>query len=212
MDIFLHFVRSYNNDIINLVHTKPTTVSLLCARYMPPKSDKILFLLLGVIALGFCYTPGQQRKVFRSLKKELFSVSDYDIKKQVSNLYRSKLISSKANKDGTITLTLTDKGKMKALTYKFESMKLEKKKDWDGKWRIVMFDIPEKQRIARDVFRSKIKSIGFYELQHSVFAFPYECENEIEYIIETYKLTKWIRFGTLEKIDNDAYLRKFFGL
>ncbi|KKP32411.1 MAG: Transcriptional regulator, PaaX family [Parcubacteria group bacterium GW2011_GWC2_32_10] len=179
---------------------------------MSRPSSKILYLLLGVIALGFCYTPGQQRKVLRAIGKELFNTSDHDFKKQVNNLYRSKLIKRKANKDGTITLTLTDKGKMKALTYKFEEIKLTNKKDWDGKWHIVFFDIPEKQRVARDVFRSKIKKIGFYELQHSIFAFPYECENEIEYIIETYKISKWVRFGILEKIDNDMYLRKFFGL
>lgn len=179
---------------------------------MPKSSAKCLYLLLSVIALGFCYTPRQQRRVFKAIKKELFNVSDYDLKKQVNNLYRSKLVRRQVNKDGTITLVLTNKGKMKALTYEFENIKLEKKKDWDGKWRIVMFDIPEKQRVARDVFRSKIKNIGFYELQHSVFAFPYECENEIEFIIENYKISKWVRFGTLEKIDNDIYLRKFFGL
>jgi len=175
-------------------------------------SQKILFSLLGIIAMGFSYSPRQQRMAFRMIVGEWKDLTDKELKKQVNNLYRSKLIKRKINKDGTITLTLTDKGKMKALTYKFEEIKLAKRKDWDGRWHVVFFDIPEKQRISRDIFRDKIKKIGFYELQHSVFAFPYECENELEYIIETYKISKWVRFGVLEKIDNDIYLRKFFGL
>lgn len=173
--------------------------------------QKILITLLGVVALGLCYTPRQQRRAFRLIISEWKNLSNDKLGTQIDSLYRSKLIKRKLNKDGTITLTLTDKGKMKALTYKFTEMKLSKK-DWDGKWRLVFFDVPEKQRVARDVFRDKIKRLGFYELQHSVFAFPYECENELEYIIETYKITKWVRFGVLEKIDNDIYLREFFGL
>ena len=176
-------------------------------------NQKILFTLLGLIATGFCHTAGQQRRAFREIGKIWEkNTNNKTLDNQIDNLYRSKLVKRKINKDGTITLTLTDKGKMKALTYKFEEMKLSKKKDWDGKWHIVFFDIPEKQRVARDIFRDKIKKIGFYELQHSVFAFPYECENEIEYIIETYKISKWVRFGILEKIDNDIYLRNFFGI
>lgn len=179
---------------------------------MSSLSNKLLFSLLGIIAAGFSYTPRQQRMAFRMIAKEWKGVTNKHLKDQINNLYRSHLIKRKVNKDGTVTLTLTDKGKMKDLTYKFENIKLENRNNWDGKWRVVMFDIPEKQRIARDIFRGKIKKIGFYELQHSVFAFPYECEDEIEYIIETYKISKWVRFGTLEKIDNDAYLKKFFGL
>jgi len=179
---------------------------------MKTLGQKILITLLGVVAMGFSYTPRQQRNALRLIMSEWKNISDDKIGTQIDSLYRSKLIKRKINKDGTITLTLTNKGKMKALTYKFEEIKLTKKNEWDNKWHIVMFDIPEKQRVARDIFRDKIKKIGFYELQHSVFAFPYECENELEYIIETYKISKWVRFGTLEKIDNDAYLKKFFGL
>jgi len=181
---------------------------------MDKLGQKILITLLGLTAASLCYSPRKQMWAFKEVIK-IWNDGKINNKKfndNIGSFYRSKLIKRKQNKDGTITLTLTDKGKMKALTYKFEEMKLIKKKDWDDKWHIVFFDIPEKQRVARDIFRDKIKKIGFYELQHSVFAFPYECENEIEYIIETYKISKWVRFGTLEKIDNDAYLKKFFGL
>ena len=84
--------------------------------------------------------------------------------------------------------------------------------NWDGRWRLVIFDVPEKLRKGRDALREKLKDLGFYELQKSVFIFPYECKNEIDFLIEFFHLRKFVRYGILEKIDNDLHLRKVFGL
>jgi len=108
-------------------------------------------------------------------------------------------------------MVLTDKGKLKALTYKFDEMKIEKK-DWDGKWRLLIFDIPEKIRQGRNSLREKIKQLGFYELQKSAFIFPYNCKDEIDFIIEFYRLRKYARFAVLESIDNEKHLKQIFSL
>jgi len=90
-------------------------------------------------------------------------------------------------------------------------MKIERKK-WDGKWRIVVFDIPEKKKGVRNALRRKLKELGFYELQKSVFVFPYECGNEIEFIVEFFELRPYVRTGVLEKIDNTTHLKRIFKL
>jgi phenylacetic acid degradation operon negative regulatory protein len=90
-------------------------------------------------------------------------------------------------------------------------MVIEKEK-WDGKWRFVIFDIPEKLKSGRDALRKKIKKLGFYELQKSVFIFPYKCADEIAFIIEFFGIKKYVRHGTMDSIDDDIYLKKFFGL
>jgi len=87
-----------------------------------------------------------------------------------------------------------------------------KRENWDGKWRIVVFDIPEKIKRGRDALREKLKELGFYELQKSVFVFPYKCQNEIEFVIEFFNLRKYVRFGTLDSIDNNLHLKKIFKL
>ena len=63
-------------------------------------------------------------------------------------------------------------------------MRINKPKKWDRKWRIILFDIPEKIRKARDVFRYHLNQLGFYEFQKSVFVHPYNCKDEIDYLIE----------------------------
>ncbi len=45
---------------------------------------------------------------------------------------------------------------------------------WDGLWRIVLFDIAEEQRKVRDSIRRKLKSLGFAMFQKSVWITPFD--------------------------------------
>ena len=178
---------------------------------MPAMVKKILLLLAAGTALGFSYAPRRQIKIIKNFPEEWKKIDEQEIKKAIRNLYRSKIVSAKENSDGTYTLCLTTKGKLKTLKYSFGEMKPTKTK-WDGKWRIVIFDIPEKMRSGRDALRSKLREMGFYELQKSVFIFPYKCEEEIEFVIEFFNLRRWVRFGTLDFVDNELHLKKIFEL
>lgn len=178
---------------------------------MGPMKKKILLLLLGGVLLGFTYSPYGRRKVYREIGKEWKRVDRENLKRNISALHRSKHVSIKQNPDGSYTYTLSDKGKSSALTYQFEQMQIPKH-TWDKKWRLVAFDIPEDYRKARDALRRKLQQLGFRELQKSVFIFPYECKEEIEFIIEFFAIGKYVRYGVLESIDNDLSLRKIFHL
>jgi DNA-binding transcriptional regulator PaaX len=46
-----------------------------------------------------------------------------------------------------------------------EEVKLKKPEKWDKKWRIVIFDIPNKKKPARNTLTEKLKKLGFYHLQ-----------------------------------------------
>ena len=178
---------------------------------MSPTTKKILLLLLGGVAFGYSFTPGKQLKILKEVANAWKKIDENELKKEINNLYRSKLVSREEKPDGSYTMVLTEKGKLKALTYHFEKMKIDGGK-WDGKWRLVVFDIPEKKRKGRDALRDKIKELGFYELQKSVFIFPYHCKDEIDFIIEFFNLREYVRFGILESIDNELHLKKIFNL
>lgn len=173
--------------------------------------QKILLLLFSGIAFGFTCNPGQQWKLLKGISREWKKINEKKLKQAINELYRSKVIARKENSDKSYTLILTEKGKIKALTYHFQEMKIERK-NWDGKWRCVIFDIPEKLRQGRDALRDKLKKLGFHELQKSVFIFPYGCQEEIEFIVEFFDLKKWVRFAVLETIDNELHLKKIFRL
>lgn len=178
---------------------------------MSPLKQKILLLLAAGIAFGYSYTPQRQIGILKELGWEWRKIDEKELQKAIKELYRTKTVEIKENIDGSYTLALTKQGKLKSLTYHFEKMRL-KKTNWDDKWRIVIFDIPEKLRQGRDALRDKLKKLGFYEFQKSVFVFPYPCEDEIEFIIEFFNLRKYVRFGTLDSIDNNLHLKKIFNL
>ncbi|MBU4299094.1 hypothetical protein KJ636_03570, partial [Patescibacteria group bacterium] len=138
---------------------------------MSAAKQKILLLLLAGLSFGFTYLPNKQWKIIKGFVREWDEIDKKVLREKIRELYRSKLVQAKENPDGSCTLILTEKGKMKALTYHFQEMKI-KKENWDGKWRIVVFDIPEKLRWGRDALRDKLKELNFYEFQKSVFVFP----------------------------------------
>ena len=127
-------------------------------------------------------------------------------------LKKERLIIMSQKSDGAFVVELTEKGKHKVKEFRFADMEIPIPKKWDGKWRIVIFDIPNKRNAGREALRGKIKELDFYQLQKSVWAFPYPCEAEIEFITELFRLYPYVQIIEATKIKNDANLRKYYGL
>ena len=130
----------------------------------------------------------------------------------MGSLVKTKLVKEKHNHDGTVTLILDDYGKERVETLNLENIKIKPPKNWDGKWRIVIFDIPYYLRKSRDSLRLLFKQMGFYPLQKSVFIHPFDCRKEIEFVTEYHRANKYIRFIVADSVDNESFLRKHFKL
>jgi DNA-binding transcriptional regulator PaaX len=115
-------------------------------------------------------------------------------------------------RDGEVTITLTEAGREKALKYSLENIKIETPPFWDKKWRMVMFDIPESQRLARNVFKDKLDEMGFALIQKSAYVHPYPCHNEMEFIRSLYEIKQYVKLLVVDKIEEEDELRKRFGL
>jgi len=180
-------------------------------RNLSPAKQKILLLLFGGLAFGFSYNPKNQFKILKDLSREWKRIDERELRKNINQLYQTKLIEKKENSDGTTTITLTEKGKNRALTYNFDNIKIEKE-NWDRKWRAVIFDIPEYKRRGRDALREKIKKMGFCELQKSVWIYPYNCKDQIDFVVELFDLKRYVRFAVMESIDNELHFKNKFNL
>ncbi len=178
-------------------------------RNLSPVKQKILLLLLGGLTLSLSRSPGRYFKILGKMGKEWSRIEKEKLKNSIRELYQSKLISLTTSPDGSMTMVLNIKGKNKALRYNIEKLKIPEQK-WDGRWRIVIFDIPESRREARNALRVLLKKMSFIELQKSVFIHPYECKNEIEFIVEFFQLNRNVRYGVLNFIDNELHLRHIF--
>ena len=87
-----------------------------------------------------------------------------------------------------------------------------REKKWPGKWFLVFFDVPEKQRNKRDYLRKYLQDIGFYRYQQSVYLFPYECKKEIDLIKKIVEAAKYTSYIIADEIENENQAKIFFGL
>ena len=65
-------------------------------------------------------------------------------------------------------------------------------KEWDGKWRVVIFDILEEKRIIRNLFRRNLKKWGFKHLQKSVWISKRNVFDKLESYIKDLGIEKWV--------------------
>ena len=174
--------------------------------------QKLLLLLMGGLTLSLSRNPRQYFRTLKAIGKGYAEIERQALKNAIVDLYKSKMLEQKENNDGSLTIVLTENGKRKALTYQIDEMKIKKAQKWDKKWRIVLFDIPEKKKKIREAVRHHLKNLNFFEYQKSVFVQPYDCKNEIEYIIEFYNIRKYVRFIIADSLDNELHLINHFKL
>jgi len=114
-------------------------------------------------------------------------------------------------KDHQIYIKLTERGRKMAGWLQIDALKINKSKKWDGKWRIVIFDISQLKKFYREAFRGKLKELGFYPLQKSVWIHPFDCQNEIQVLREFFGLNqKEMRLIIAENIGSDDRLKEIF--
>lgn len=93
---------------------------------------------------------------------------------------------AKTVKDGEVYLRLTSQGKEK-IKRDFPLLSFQKRR-WDGKWRVVFYDILETNKRVRERLREKLRSLGFGMIQRSVWITPHDLTKDLREFIETNKL------------------------
>lgn len=129
-----------------------------------------------------------------------------EIQATLRYIRRQKLISE----DYEFGLQITKKAKLRLEQRRVYEITLPQHVKWDGMWRIVFFDIPEKHKASRDAFAGHIRRVGFKVLQRSVFVYPFDCRQEVEAITMHYHVSKYVSYIEARYIDNQEQLKKVF--
>ena len=107
---------------------------------------------------------------------------------------------------------LTEDGREVFLRFNYEEMEINQPRVWDRNFRVIVFDIPEKKRAARDSLREKMKELGFAKFNDSVWVYPYPCQREIDFIANYWGIGRYVHFILAKDITNRDILEKNFGL
>lgn len=184
------------------------------------KTTKIVLyslLISGGVAIA-ATSPYAAKGIWKCLKyaikkvyyKRKQKIREEQIRNSFYYLKRNRLIKTRMS-GRQIYISLTEEGKKIAKKCKFDELKIRKSKKWDGKWRILVFDIEEKHRSKREALRGKIKELGLFKFQKSIWIYPYDFEEELS------ELQKFFRFRDgeamyiiAERIDNEDFLKEYF--
>lgn len=177
-----------------------------------PRKQKILLLLAAGVSLGMTRSYKTQRRIIRVFPKAWKQIDKQYLYKAIAEFKNDRLIDYRENGDGTTSIIITELGQKQLLRMDLDNIKVKSANKWDGFWRVVFFDVPEKKRQIRDALRDKLRQLDFYEFQHSVFIHPYPCEDEINFIAEVLDARPYVAYGEIKTLFPDAKLRLHFKL
>ena len=86
------------------------------------------------------------------------------------------------------------------------------KRTWDEKWRVLIFDIPERRSNVRQQIRNTLRALGFLRFQDSVLVYPYDCEDLITLLKADFRVGDAMLYMIVDTIERDGALRKHFGI
>ncbi|MEK7101661.1 MAG: CRISPR-associated endonuclease Cas2 [Patescibacteria group bacterium] len=114
-------------------------------------------------------------------------------------------------KNGKRYARITEKGE-RMLQLETEKVTMTKKRKWDRRWRIVIFDIPERRKSVRTKLRRYMQEYGFVRLQDSVWVYPYDCEDLIALVKASFRIGADVLYMIVERLEHDKHLREHFSL
>src|SRR4030043_1232532 len=147
-------------------------------------------ILKGLLFAGGFYIACSSPRFARRAIPELFKYLKYKAKSKKKMqtyrrsfyyLWRNKMIDVEY-RGRQMYVSLSKEGKKIAGKYHIDDLQIPKPKRWDGRWRILIFDIPDKNKIKREALRGKLKELGLYRLQKSVWVCPYNFQREISFL------------------------------
>lgn len=140
----------------------------------------------------------------RSRQRELDRILVY--------MRKNKLVDYSLTESYQHGISVTRAGEKRAQNADFAKMKIKKPKRWDGRWRLVFYDIPEPKKATRNSLKIKLQDLGFSLLQRSIWIHPYPCREIIEQVSARYEITKCVTYVEIQYIDNENFLKKKFKL
>jgi phenylacetic acid degradation operon negative regulatory protein len=135
-------------------------------------------------------------------------VSPYDVQRTVAALQRRNLLERTAA--ATPTYRLTAAGGLEARLRQFSGAL--RRRHWDGRWRLVLFDVPADRKNERETLRRTLRDVGFLEVQKSVYLYPYDVFGALDDYRRLYRLRRHVLFATVDVLEGDQRYRHAFGL
>ena len=186
--------------------------------YKGSRTEQLLrYLALGSgILVVSAIAPAAGAQLMKAGVKSYFRNKRFERKRflrDLKNLQKRTLINFRELPSGEIEIVLQNhRNKEVVLRYQLENLHLKRPDKWDSKWRLVIFDIPHRRKKARDALRTKMRDLGFYPIQRSVFIIPWPCEEEIDFISSVFEVRQYVLILYISHFEGQEKLMDHFKL
>ena len=167
-------------------------------------------LVVGGVVLVAATNPYFGLRAVGAIQKELKRRKWKQFRSSLYHLRRKGFINIEPSSDGMYIITTTKAGRKYTRKYNLDNLSVETPKQRDKNWRLVIFDIPAKKYKARAALLGKLKELGFVMFQRSVWAYPFECKNEIAVVGKAFEVERYIHQITCHEISGEEQLRYDF--
>jgi DNA-binding transcriptional regulator PaaX len=160
--------------------------------------------------VAFATVAGNVLQLLKYLPNERYNLK-YRAKSAAGRLV-AKGYATWTERDGKKFLRITQKGR-KAFAFEQAKVALKNnKRKWDRRWRMIVFDVPERRRRIRNRLRAVMLEVGFVRLQNSVWVYPYDCEDFVALLKAELKIGKDVLYAIVDTIEHDKNVRQHFNL
>lgn len=154
---------------------------------------------------------------FHGLGKNQSTTDDWHLfnpnylKQTIKRLNGNGLL-EKSNINNRQVYRISERGKARLLSYIMSELEVPSKPEWDGKWRIVIYDIGATSKDKQQSLRRFLKKMGFYQMQKSVYITPFNCQDEVSYLKSYFGFGTDLKYMLVEQLEEDEYYRLHFGV
>jgi len=169
--------------------------------------DEILRIAAGGVFIGTAFLAPQILQILdKPAHKLLDKLDERDKQRKITDsigyMRRQGLLIG----DYEHGISVTNKALKRLERSNFSNLEITQPDEWDQKWRLVFFDIPEISRTRRVALTNKIRLLGFQPLQQSIWVHPFACKDVIELVCSKYGVTTWVSYIVTEHIDHEKKL------
>lgn len=109
-------------------------------------------------------------------------------------------------------IKITQKGRKKVLKLDFNRIEVPRPAQWDKKWWLTIADVPVEERQQANSIRLKFRDLGFYPLQRTVWAYPFDPRDQVDFVSSYYRLDKYLTVMRVDVLDESdrMELEQFF--
>lgn len=158
---------------------------------------------LGVLVLSSFVVPGLPVVLKPFIKKQ----GQKKFKKIIKHLEKKDVIYLHGDR-----VKLSKRGRELLQKIQIQEIEIAKKDKWDGNWHLISYDIPDSFKKERDWFAGNLKRLDFERIQKSLWAYPFECKEEIAVMAQTLRVSPFVIVMTTSHLPQEEKLKNRFDL